>query len=82
MSTQDSEALRDAGLYHIVSISGLHLTIVGGLVFLLVKRLLAMIEPIALRVPVQKPAALVALLACLAYLLISGAAVETQGPSS
>jgi len=82
MSTQDSEALRDAGLYHIVSISGLHLTIVGGLVFLLVKRLLAMIEPIALRVPVQKPAALVALLACLACLLISGAAVETQGASS
>lgn len=78
MSAEDSEALRAAGLFHIVSISGLHLSIVGGLVFLLVKRALVFVEPIALRVPVQKPAAIVALIACLAYLVISGAAVETQ----
>jgi competence protein ComEC len=68
----DDEALRDTGLTHIVSISGLHLTIVGGLVFLLVKRALAFIEPIALRVPVQKPAAIAALLACTAYIILSG----------
>jgi competence protein ComEC len=78
MSTEDSEALRAAGLFHIVSISGLHLSIVGGLVFLLVKRALIFIEPIALRIPAQKPAAIVAMIACLAYLVISGAAVETQ----
>jgi competence protein ComEC len=78
MSTEDSEALRNAGLFHIVSISGLHLSIVGGIVFLLIKRCLVFIEPLALRVPVQKPAAIVATLACLAYMVISGAAVETQ----
>lgn len=78
MSVEDSEALRDAGLFHIVSISGLHLSIVGGLVFLLIKRSLVFIEPLALRVPVQKPAAITAILACLAYLIVSGAAVETQ----
>lgn len=78
MSIEDSEALRDAGLFHIVSISGLHLSIVGGLVFLLFKRSLAAIEPLALRVPVQKPAAIIATIACLAYLIVSGAAVETQ----
>jgi len=43
-----------------------------------VKRALVFIEPIALRVPVQKPAAIVALFACFAYLVISGVAVETQ----
>ncbi len=41
-------------------------------------RALVFIEPTALRVPVQKHAAIVALMACLAYLVISRAAVETQ----
>jgi competence protein ComEC len=82
MSTEDSDALHDAGLYHIVSISGLHLTIVGGLVFLLVKRSLALIEPIALRVPVQKPAAIVALVACLPYLVILAQLWKPSAPSS
>lgn len=78
MSAEDSEAMRASGLFHIISISGLHLSIVGGLVFLLVKHTLVFIEPIALRVAVQKPAAIIAIVACLAYLVVSGAAVETQ----
>lgn len=36
------------------------------------------IEPLALRVPVQKIAAIVALAACASYLIISGASVSTQ----
>ncbi len=78
MSEDDTEALRASGLSHIISISGLHMSILGGLVFLLVKRTLVFIEPIALRIAVQKPAAIAAILACLAYLVVSGAAVETQ----
>lgn len=78
MSEEDTEALRASGLSHIISISGLHLSILGGLVFLLVKRSLVFIEPIALRIAVQKPAAIAAILACLAYLVVSGGAVETQ----
>lgn len=78
MRHEDAEALRDTGLAHLLAISGLHLSIVGGLVFLLVKRALVFIEPLALRVPVQKPAAIFALIVCLAYLVISGASVATQ----
>ena len=78
MKAEDAEALRATGLAHLLAISGLHLSIVGGLVFLLVKRTLVLIEPLALRVAVQKPAAIVALVACLAYLIISGASVSTQ----
>lgn len=78
MRLEDEEALRNTGLAHVISISGLHLSIVGGLVFLLVRRTLGLIEPIALRVPVQKPAALAALAACFAYLIISGWEVPTQ----
>lgn len=78
MRAEDAEALRNTGLAHLLAISGLHLSIVGGLVFLLAKRTLVFIEPLALRVPVQKPAAIIAFLACFAYLIISGASVSTQ----
>lgn len=78
MRLEDQEALRNSGLAHLLAISGLHMAIVGGLVFLLTWRLLALIEPLALRVTVQKPAAFVALLASLAYLVVSGAGVSTQ----
>lgn len=75
---EDQTALRDTGLAHLLAISGLHLSIVGGLTFFLVRRTLVLIEPLALRVPVQKIAAVVALLTCAAYLIISGASVSTQ----
>ncbi|MEM9739113.1 MAG: ComEC/Rec2 family competence protein [Pseudomonadota bacterium] len=78
MSQDDAEALRGAGLAHILAISGLHMGIVGGLVYLIVRRSLALIEPLALRVAVQKPAAATALLASATYLVISGASVSTQ----
>lgn len=75
---EDQVALRDTGLAHLLAISGLHLSIVGGLTFFLVRRTLVLIEPLALRVPVQKIAAVVALLTCAAYLIISGSSVSTQ----
>lgn len=78
MSDADQEALRGAGLAHLLAISGLHMGIVGGLVFLLVWRGLAFIEPIALRVPVKKLGALAALFACAVYLVLSGASISTQ----
>lgn len=78
MLDEDQNALRGSGLAHLLAISGLHMGIVGGLVFLFVWRGLALVEPVALRVPVKKPAALVALIACAAYLIISGASVSTQ----
>ncbi|MCA8901418.1 MAG: ComEC/Rec2 family competence protein [Hyphomonas sp.] len=78
MSQDDQEALRASGLSHLLAISGLHMSIVGGLVYLLVWRGLALVEPLALRVAVQKPAAIAALTASLAYLVISGASVSTQ----
>ncbi|MEM7637556.1 MAG: ComEC/Rec2 family competence protein [Pseudomonadota bacterium] len=78
MPQSDQEALRAAGLAHLLAISGLHMGIVGGLVFLFVWRGLALVEPIALRVSVKKPAAMTALIACAVYLIISGASVSTQ----
>jgi competence protein ComEC len=65
-------------LPHILAISGLHIGIVGGLVFFMTQKALVLIEPLALRVPMQKPAAMTALIASLAYLVLSGASVSTQ----
>ncbi|KCZ87749.1 ComEC/Rec2 family competence protein [Hyphomonas jannaschiana] len=78
MKIEDQEALRASGLSHLLAISGLHMAMVGGLVFLLVRRVLAFIEPLALRIAVQKPAAIAALTASFVYLVISGASVSTQ----
>ncbi len=70
-------AYRDSGLFHILSISGLHMTIMAGAVFLSLRLALAAVPAIALRWPVKKVAASAATLAALAYLLISGAAFAT-----
>ncbi|MBL8550745.1 MAG: ComEC/Rec2 family competence protein [Hyphomonadaceae bacterium] len=68
-------ALRDSGLGHILSVSGLHMGVVGGLMFALLSGLFALIPPLALRLPVRKLAAAGALVTLTLYLLISGASV-------
>ncbi len=72
------EALRASGLAHIVSISGLHMAIVGGFTFALVRLLIAAWPWAALRISSKKTAALVGLGAVLAYLVLSGAPSPAQ----
>lgn len=77
ISESTNQAFRDSGLFHILSISGLHMVIMAGAVFLSIRLLLAAIPSIALRYPIKKWAAGGAMLGALAYLLISGAAFAT-----
>jgi competence protein ComEC len=77
ISEEDNQAMRDSGLFHILSISGLNMVIMAGTVFWLVRAGLALIPSIALRYPIRKWAAGAALAAALFYLLLSGAAVPT-----
>ena len=67
-----------AGLAHLLAISGLHMTLVAGTVFLGCRFLLSLWPALALRVVPKKPAAVVALLAALFYLILAGATVPTQ----
>lgn len=67
------ENLRAAGLAHIVSISGLHMAIVGGFAFAAARLAVAAWPWLALRVPGKKVAALVGLAAVGGYLVLSGA---------
>ena len=78
ISEATNQALRDAGLAHLLAISGLHLGLVAGIVFFTVRLLLAACEFVALRWPIKKWAAVVALAAALAYMLLVGAPVPTQ----
>lgn len=72
---ETNDALRDSGLGHLLSVSGIHMGVVGGLVFAALMWTLALIAPLALRWPVKKLAAIGALAALAAYLVISGSSV-------
>lgn len=72
---ETNEALQNSGLGHLLSVSGIHMGVVGGLVFALLLWSLSLIAPIALRWPVKKIAAAGALIALAAYLIISGSSV-------
>ena len=72
------DALQVSGLAHILAISGLHMSLVAGGVFWLVRALLALWPALVLNWPVKKLAALAGLGAAAFYLLISGQAIATQ----
>jgi competence protein ComEC len=78
LSPPTLDALRDSNLAHLLSISGLHMAMVCGLVFAAVRVMLVIVPRAGLWLPVKRVAAAVAILAGLAYLALSGAAVPTQ----
>ncbi|MDB5425079.1 MAG: ComEC/Rec2 family protein, partial [Phenylobacterium sp.] len=69
---QQVDDLRAAGLAHIISISGIHMAIVGGFVFFATRFAIAAWPWLALRAPGKKVAALLGLAAVGGYLLLSG----------
>jgi len=71
-------AYRDSGLAHILSVSGIHMSLAAGLAFVALRALLALIPPLALRFPIKKWAAALALLLVGAYTLLSGMSVPAQ----
>ncbi len=73
-----SEALRAAGLGHILAISGLHMALVAGGAFGALSLGLAAIPQVARGRDIRRWAAAGALMVAVAYLVVSGAAVSTQ----
>jgi len=72
------DALRDAGLAHLLAISGLHMGLVCGFVFWSTRYLLTRSERLTLYYPVKKWAAVVALISGAIYLGLSGGAWSAQ----
>jgi competence protein ComEC len=62
----------------VLSISGYHMAVVAGIVFFILRALLALIPGLTDRLPVKKWAAFGALIVTTLYLVLSGAEVATQ----
>ena len=77
LSPETNDSLRISGLFHILSISGLHMMLIAGTTFLVVRALLALSPALALRRPIRKWAALAALLVLTAYFALSGGGAAT-----
>ena len=73
-----NDAMRDSGLAHLLSISGLHVSLVAAILFVGLRGLLALIPPIALNFSIKKWTAALAIPGTLAYGMLSGLAAPTQ----
>ena len=73
-----TEDLRRSGLGHLLAISGLHMALVAGTLFWLIRSVLALSARAALTWPIKKWAAGIALAGGAFYLALSGASVSTQ----
>lgn len=73
-----NDSLQTSGLAHILSISGLHMTLVAGLFFALVRAVLALSPTLANAYPIKKWAAVAGLVMGFAYMLLAGTSVATQ----
>jgi competence protein ComEC len=78
ISERTQEVMRASGLGHVLAISGLHMALVAGSVFWLLRALFALSPTLALTRPIRKWAAAGALGVATFYLAISGANVATQ----
>jgi competence protein ComEC len=70
--------LRQSNLAHLLAISGLHMGLLTGFVFAIIRLGVAAIPPLSVRWQGKKIGAIVALLAGAFYLLVSGANIATQ----
>jgi competence protein ComEC len=73
-----NDAMYISSLGHVLSISGYHMAVVAGIVFFILRAILALIPSLAINHPIKKWSAAAALLAATLYLILSGAEVATQ----
>lgn len=78
LSAEVTQVMRDSGLAHLLAISGLHLGLVAGIVFVGLRGAAALVPALALRFSTKKAAAVIAAAGAFAYLMLSGATIPTQ----
>ena len=71
------EDIRAAGLAHVISISGLHISMIAMGIFFVVRFVMALFPRFALYHPIKKYAAFIALLGAVAYSVMVGLSVPT-----
>ena len=78
LSDDAKEVIREAGIFHIITISGVQMTLVAGIFFVGLRRLLTLSETLALRYPIKKWAALFAIAGAVFYDIATGSRVGTE----
>ncbi len=78
ISEDMNKSLQISGLAHIISISGVHMTIVGGVTFWTIRAFLALFPFLALRFPIKKWAAVAGLIVCFFYTLLADSGSPTE----
>ncbi len=78
LSDDGREIIREAGIFHIITIAGVQMTLVAGLLYGLTRRALACSAHLALHRPIKKWAALVAMTGAVAYDVLTGGRIGTQ----
>ncbi|MBI3276084.1 MAG: ComEC/Rec2 family competence protein, partial [Methylocystis sp.] len=72
------DLIRRAGIFHIITISGVQMTLVAGIFFVGFRRMLALSRTLALTYPIKKWAAALAMIGALAYDVFTGSRVGTE----
>ena len=70
--------IRDAGIAHLLAISGMHMTLVAGLLFFVIRYLCTFFPRIALRYNTKKIAAIGSMIGCLIYLALANFPISAQ----
>lgn len=78
ISDEANEAMRIAGISHVLSISGVHMSLVAAFLFGGLRLLMALVPPLALNLPIKKIAALASMLGTSLYFIISGMDVPAE----
>jgi competence protein ComEC len=78
ISREEWQLFNRTGVTHLMSISGLHVTLISGLAAWLVAAVWRRVPRLALRAPARKSAAVAAIVAALGYTLLAGYAVPAQ----
>ncbi len=78
LDASSNAAFQNSGLAHLLSVSGLHMSLAAGLAFAVFYSCLALVPTLALRWPLKKVAAGAALICALAYMVFTGSSVPAQ----
>jgi competence protein ComEC len=78
LSNDARDLIREAGIFHIITISGVQMTLVAGIIFVVARRLLALSPMLALNYPIKKWAAAVAMAGSVFYDIATGSRVGTE----
>ena len=78
LSEAAKDTIREAGIFHVITISGVQMTLVAGIFFVGLRRLLALSRTLALNYPIKKWAAGAAIVAAIGYDIMTGSRIGTE----